>query len=302
MPRQPLVVVSLTGGVGNQLFQYTAGRTLSRALDGPLHIEPAPRTVSRTVALPDLLEVPVYELSRRERFFIRHGSSPSEEQRLLHRASAGLNRKAAKLTLIRQNVRQLTDPRPSLDDSPRIVHLRGLFQHPSYFEPSLDLVCEELAARLPARHSLEHGDGVAAIHIRRGDYIFHGFALPFSFYEATLAELAESVCIRCLFVTSDDEDFARLAAANFERLGIPTVVPDPTGKRSEVDDFYALATAQYFIMSNSTFAWWAAVLGDHIRKGPRVVVCPTPWMPRRPTTTISPDLDLAQAGWRLRKW
>jgi hypothetical protein len=140
------------------------------------------------------------------------------------------------------------------------------------------------------------------MHIRRGDYLVHRFALPFSFYEAALKELMEVAQFETLVVTSDDEEFARLAADHFSRFGIATTTRGAKESRSDLKEFYLLATAQYLIMSNSTFAWWAAVLGDRLRDRERVVICPMPWMPPRPATAISDRLDLARSEWRLIDW
>jgi hypothetical protein len=160
-----------------------------------------------------------------------------------------------------------------------------------------------MAKKLAPMLDLGAGDGTVGVHFRRGDYLMHGYSLPLSFQEEALAEIAKQCRLSKVLVFSDDRDFAVLAVEHFDRLGYPTDAASPDPGRSELEDFCALATAQHLVMSNSTYAWWAAVLGDHLRGTGRVVVCPTPWMPLSAGATIpSARLDLSRTGWLLRSW
>ena len=194
----------------------------------------------------------------------------------------------------------MADPAPAFGDHDRFVHLRGLFQHPSYYDAGVDEMVATMARKLGPALDVGSGDGVVAMHFRRGDYLLYGFDLPFSFQEQALAAVAERGAVSSVLVMSDDRDFAVLAAEHFERRGFAARAAVGETPRSELDDFCALATSQHLVMSNSTFVWWAAVLGDRLRTADRVVVCPTPWMPARASATIpSATLDLSRTSWLL---
>jgi hypothetical protein len=100
---------------------------------------------------------------------------------------------------------------------------------------------------------------------------------------------------------SDDVAFSALAAEHFARLGFEVEDFEQEPTHSDLDSFLMLATAQHVVMSNSTFVWWAAVIGDQLRSEPRTVVCPKPWMPARATASLPVDrLDLARPNWTLQ--
>jgi hypothetical protein len=210
-------------------------------------------------------------------------------------------RRRSRYTVIQQDLMQMADPRVEIDAGERYVHLRGLFQHPSYYEPVLADIVSRIVDKLGPSLDARAGDGVVAMHFRRGDYVLHGYDLPLSFQEEALSTIVERHMVSRILVMSDDHDFARLAAEHFERGGLTATVVGGDPDRSELDDFCALASAQHLAMSNSTFAWWAAMVGDRLRgDDDRVVVCPTPWMPLRAAGTIpAATLDLSRDRWIL---
>jgi hypothetical protein len=188
--------------------------------------------------------------------------------------------------------------------NPRVVVLRGLFQHPSYFEPALERVRDGVLKKLHERFESARGaDGSVAVHFRRGDYLRPGFCLPLSFQTRALAEVAQRAAVNDVSVTSDDPDFAELAAEHFTRLGYPATARSGSQWEAELDDLCALAGARHLVMSNSTWAWWAAVLGDGIHaRTDRVVVCPCPWMPAAASERVPPGLDFGRPGWISYSW
>jgi hypothetical protein len=302
VPRRRAVVVSLNGGLGNQLFQYCAGLHLARAAGAELHpIENRP-VGTRALGAVDVVDAPTGSLSERERFIC--GLRSSTLRRLpagLRQSARALARRTSHYREIYQSLLQMADPAVAISEQDQLVHLRGLFQHPSYYDDVLDDVVTSMLRKLSSRLDLPDGDGVAAVHFRRGDYVLHGFDLPFSFQANAVAEIAARHELTRVVVMSDDEEFALLAAEHFLRCGLAAVATTGS-ERAELDDLAALACAQHLVMSNSTFVWWAAVLGDRLRQGrtDRVVVCPTPWMPMSAADNIpSATLDLSRPGWLM---
>jgi hypothetical protein len=302
MPRPGAVVVSLEGGVGNQLFQYAAGLALASERGLPIQVVRGRLFASRALGATDLLEVPAQSLTPYERFLCGlPGGSLRRMPPALTRIVKPLARRRSRYLVIRQDAMHTADPRVDIDEGQRYVHLRGLFQHPSYYEPALADVVSRIVDKLGPRLDPGAGDGVVAMHFRRGDYVLHGYDLPLSFQEEALAMVVERCTVSRILVMSDDQDFARLAAEHFDRGGIAATVVGSDPARSDLDDFCSLASAQHLVMSNSTFVWWAAMVGDHLRPGDdRVVVCPTPWMPLRASGTIpAATLDLSRDRWVL---
>jgi hypothetical protein len=297
MPDRGAVIVSLSGGVGNQMFQYAAGRAIAAERDIGLYLAPRPLAPTRSLEVRELVDVPKLALNGRERFIAGLPEGDFEQvPSFLRRPAKRIARTRGHYHEIGQTLMQMADPRPRLPDDLRYLHLRGYFQHPSYYLPVLDDIVAAMAAKLGPIDTAQ-GNGVVAMHFRRGDYTHFGYELPLSFHEEALSLIAERHSISAIRVISDDNDFEMLAAEHFERRGYTVVVER---NRSDRDDFLALAVAEHMVMSNSTYVWWAAVLGDHLRTRERLVVCPTPWMPMRSARTIPADrLDLSRPNWTL---
>ena len=151
------------------------------------------------------------------------------------------------------------------DHRPRKIVLDGWFQRYEYYRPHRDRI----------RRWLQFGPDVAAprrvpdtvLHIRRTDYVQLGWALPFSFYDQALERVPAAGDLWILTDDPKDPFFRR-----FDRWR-PTFA---TG--TPLEDLRLLMSARNIVMSQSTFSWWAAFLGD-----PQMVVCPDPlfgaWAP-----------------------
>jgi hypothetical protein len=127
-----------------------------------------------------------------------------------------------------------------------------------------------------------------AVHLRRGDYVSLGRELSFDYYVRSLASIPDPG--KRVVVTSDDELTARtfceyLSARGYDahtaldaeesELDSPLRKTDPV-----LYDFCLISNAKNVIMSNSTFCWWATVVGDSLPEVPneRVVAYPRGWV------------------------
>jgi hypothetical protein len=134
------------------------------------------------------------------------------------------------------------------DATPRRIVLRGWFQRYEYFQPYKSRIKQWL------RYSREPVDPAdprdLIIHVRRGDYLWHGWSLPFSWYEQLIDQASFR---RLILVTDDAKDpfFWR-----FQKYK-PVI-----RSQSPSQDFSFLLTAHQLALSPSSFAWWAAFLGQ----------------------------------------
>jgi hypothetical protein len=295
------VIVSLSGGVGNQLFQYAAGRTVAQEREVPLQVVARPHLATRTLGIRDLLDVPKAVLTPRERFLGGFPDAPLQRLPLtLKQPVKTFGRRAAGFLVFEQTSLEMADPKPVFDARHRTILLRGFFQHPTYYESVLPALVDEMVARLGSRLDIARGDGVVAMHFRRGDYVLNGYALPLSFHDDALTEIARAHEFGRIVVMSDDVAFSALVAEHLRGRGFEAIDLEADPSRTDLDSFITLATAQHVVMSNSTFVWWAAVVGDRIRSAERTVVCPKPWMPARATALLPVEkLDLSRKSWSI---
>jgi len=103
---------------------------------------------------------------------------------------------------------------------------------------------------------------VFVVHVRRGDYMRPsiGEALPPSFFLRALSSLGASKKSP-LVLLSDSPD---LVKREFTELGFDNIVNNPDAKNhlTAAESLAIASKSHNFVMSNSTFSWWAARTGN----------------------------------------
>jgi hypothetical protein len=134
------------------------------------------------------------------------------------------------------------------DHSRRRIVLKGWFQRYAYFQPYSAAIRRWLQRPVSTADRPNPCDLV--VHVRRRDYLWHGWALPFSWYE----QLIEQRSFRNLILVTDDP--ADPFFWRFRRYR-------PILRSQSADaDFDYLMAARQLALSPSSFAWWAAFLGQ----------------------------------------
>ena len=216
MNHMPSVLVRLEGGLGNQLFQYTAGRALALhtgrtlLLDrSPIARQPHGRSyelhafaiVEQFVAPPELLAIRAAHSPRLPSFM----------------------RQAARY-ISRRSWSVLRDPGTGFD--PSIVNLSGNvvleggWQYSEYARQIAPQLRRDLAPRFSMSPKLAtvaqaiHESQSVCLHVRRGDYItdphvhaVHGVQPP-DYFNAAAQLLANRLREPVFFVFSEDLDWA----------------------------------------------------------------------------------------------
>jgi len=264
-----MIVVELVGGLGNQLFQYAAGRALAARLGVPLALDRRwfAGGASRGYAL--------------DCFAITAGDAdpallPMREGKILGRL---LSRLGGKLAIHREAGLAFD---PAVTRLPDNSYLRGNFPSERYFADQEVLIRREFTfAGEPDAPNAALLDEIAktnavSLHIRRGDYVanpkiakVHG-TVDLGFYTRAMAWIAERVSDPTVFVFSDDPAWARTNLA----LTHPTRIVDLNGPEQPAADMRLMAACRHHILANSTFSWWGAWLNPSPQK---IVVAPEPW-------------------------
>jgi head-tail adaptor len=143
----------------------------------------------------------------------------------------------------------------------------GFFQSPEYFESSAEQVRQYFKVKIKyqtdinlffKQHNLEAGRYIA-VHLRRTDYKgftvpgLQGddFTLPLSFYSNALKIIDNTEKLPVVFVSDDPSVVSEL---------FPDIQEKIISDNNAITDFLILQSAAQLIVSNSTFAWWAAYL------------------------------------------
>lgn len=275
-----MLIVQLKGGLGNQLFQYAAGRALALRRGEPLLLD-----ASFYVGHPDR----IYML---DHFCTVAQPAPRRAVRRLARQGYGryvdaLVRRARPLlgdtpAIVRERAPFHYDPE-LLTRLPAETYLVGYWQNEGYFRDVAAQIRAELALRHPPGGS--NAEALAAIagctavslHVRRGDYVtnkaanaVHGVCPP-DYYRRAVALIAGRVADPHFFVFSDDVPWVR---ANLP-IGGPVTYLDHNGPDAAHEDLRLMRACKHHIIANSTFSWWGAWLSDQPGK---IVVAPRRWM------------------------
>jgi hypothetical protein len=281
-----VIIVQLKGGLGNQLFQYVAGRRLSLTLGVPLKLDISfyKRHSQRT-----------YEL---DQFCIEAGIATPWEV-ASWRGPRFLTRITQPLGLVPRLVLER-----AFEFDPAILHLGdgryldGYWQSYRYFADVAPQIRRECSVRTPASDA-DHKllDRMArceavCLHVRRGDYVsnsvvrkVHGLCEP-DYYRRAVENIAARLRAPELFVFSDDMPWVR---QNLE-WDLPTTHVEHHGPDSAPLELRLMAGCRHFVLANSSLSWWAAWLSAN--ENP-IVYAPRRWFADSTINTA----DLTPPAW-----
>lgn len=270
------VIVGLSGGLGNQMFQYAMGRALSLRLDVPLFLDLSwfEGKADRAFALmPFSISANLLPADGK----VKHCRSALREITLKIAHHFFTRRLGVKV--FRERYFHFDLSVLGLSES---VYLDGYWQSEKYFSDFGDVIADDFLLRShlseQSREMLEKISGSEAIclHVRRGDYVssssasaVHGLC-PMDYYREALQSVIEGVTDPCCFVFSDEPEWVR---ANLH-LPLPMTIVDFNGTDMAHEDLRLMSACKHFIIANSSLSWWGAWLG---RDPEKRVVAPKQW-------------------------
>lgn len=283
------VTTRMQAGLGNQMFQYAAGRAVADRHGSALQVL---KTVDRSAREFRPFELDNYAIkaeivnwrSLRNCHVDRHSKLDDILIRLHGR------------TPFRQQQGHF-DPR--IKEAPANAFLMGWWMSERHFLESADSIraeFEPLVISDPARRwqrLIESSTVSVALHVRRGDMAsrpdavaFHG-AQPAEYYERAANAVQQRLPGQALhwFVCSDDPQWC------VEHLDPPGTMSIVSGAELSMhDDLYLMSLCDHQITANSSFSWWAAWLGDKRGRSAdgrqRIVVAPKRWYASEPTNAL----------------
>lgn len=272
-----MICVRLDGGLGNQLFQYAAGRALALQHDTGLLLDTSTLQRRARRVTPRSLEL---------QHFQHAGSlsAPSASSLFpwFHRAARVSHWVSPWRTFVEKGVGYQGD----FSALPDQTYLVGYWQSYRYFSHVADRLIAELTpvgslsdASSAIAQQIDSGVSVA-LHVRRGDYVslaaaaeLHG-TLPLAYYEQAMARVSEVVGRARYFVFSDDVQWCRTHL----RLADDAVFVTHNTGSDAWQDLMLMARCQHHIIANSSFSWWGAWLADQRSPTPdHLVVAPARW-------------------------
>jgi len=290
-----MIIAQLRGGLGNQMFQYAAGRRLAEKnktklkLDLRLLLDRTPR------------EHFVYRNFDLDIFRIQENIAKSYEVKIL---SIGLKRALFKLLgKDVQNRRCIIEPHfhfyRELLDAPDNVYLDGHWQSYKYFadieqiirkefvfKKGFDAISMKMAQKIRSMNSV-------CINVRRADFVHNPIArkqhgvCSLAYYKQAEKIIYSNVNNPHFFVFSDDIAWC---VDNISFNHDFTIVSHDCAGRKFDDYLHLMTLCDHYILANSSFAWWAVWLNP--KKG-KVVIAPKKWFNNHTIDTT----DLIPKNW-----
>lgn len=116
-----------------------------------------------------------------------------------------------------------------------------------------------------------------SIHIRRGDYASSNMTLlSDGYYEKAVSYMKRKVQSPVYYIFSDDKNEAKRIA---DQCGISYRLIDHNNGDNSYKDMYLMSQCKHNIIANSSFSWWGAWLNSNVEK---IIVAPMVWIERRP--------------------
>lgn len=289
-----MIIVRIMGGLGNQMFQYAAGRQLAATHNTVLKLD-----------ISDFKDYNLHDYGLSV-FNIRELFATPEEITLFKEPeSSALKKKLKKLlrcpgklgiTHIRENQYHFD---PKILTMPDSVYLDGYWQSERYFSNIADIIRAEFTVKLPQTgKNMELARRITScesvsLHVRRGDYVtdektktIHG-TCDLDYYARCIERLAEKVHRPCFFIFSDDPGWTE------ENLRIthPAIFVSHNGPKKNYEDLRLMSQCRHHILANSSFSWWGAWLNQYPDK---LVLSPDRWFKEKKFNTK----DLIPSTWQ----
>lgn len=289
-----MVVSQIIGGLGNQMFQYAAARSLAIAKNVPLRLDVtcfASYALHQGFELERIFNCEIPVATQQDIQAILGWQSCSLMQRILSRPSmAGLRRKGF---VLEPHFNFWQD----INLVPSNSYLVGYWQTEKYFVEVAQQIRADFTFRLP----MSEPNGAVAqkistvnavsLHVRRGDYAnnatttaTHGLC-SLDYYHTAIQHIAAQVSNPHFFIFSDDIAWVK---ANLE-MAFPCQYIDHNQGAESYNDMRLMSMCQHHIIANSSFSWWGAWLNSSINK---IVVAPKKWFANETNTQ-----DLIPQSW-----
>lgn len=289
-----MIIVRIMGGLGNQMFQYAAGRRLAAAHNTVLKLD-----------ISDFKEYNLHDYGLSV-FSIKELFATPEEIELLKEPESGSFKRNLKKILRRPNKLGITHIResqyhfdPEILTMPDSVYLDGYWQSEKYFSDISEIIRNEFAVTLPQTDkNMELAQQITScesvsLHVRRGDYVtdektntIHG-TCDLGYYARCIKRLAQTVHHPCFFIFSDDPDWAE---ENL-RISHPVTFIGHNGPKKNYEDLRLMSQCRHHIIANSSFSWWGAWLNRYPDK---LVLSPSRWFKEEKFDTK----DLIPSTWQ----
>lgn len=279
-----MIIIRITGGIGNQLFQYAFVRSLSIKLNEKFKLDLSWYRDYHKFEKADNPNAATKREYLLNKFNIKENLLNPVYLSISYRLnnSSILNKiiKYPPFTYFSYNTTTELDFDINKIKKFNNVYLSGFWQKNNLFEEFREILKEEFTLKnnLSEKNTILlnkiKSSNSVAIHIRRGDLLNRPVAVaeqPSSsdkYYYNAIDKIMEKVEEPELFVFSDDINWVK----NNYKFNSPTTYVHNNGP--DFEHFKLMCNCKHQIIANSTFSWWAAWLNNYQKK---IIISPKWW-------------------------
>jgi len=273
-----MIIVRLIGGLGNQMFQYAAGRAIAYRNNTHLKLDISSfeHYMLRSYGLDNFNIVEEFathdEIKRLK---------PARSQ-LFSFCIYKLRQKMIPWYKQSRIIERTFNFDPDIKKITGNAYLEGYWQSEKYFEDISHIIRKDLTFKEESDEmnkslllDIQNTNSVS-VHIRRGDYVLnlktmetHG-VLGIEYYLKALKLIEKKVKDPEIFIFSDDITWSK----KHLKTDLPLHFIDQNGAKKDYEDLRLMSNCKHHIIANSSFSWWGAWLGQ---KEGQVVMAPANW-------------------------
>ncbi len=288
-----MIIVSIFGGLGNQMFQYACGKALAAKLGVELKLDVsffADKSIRENFTVRDY-ELNIFSINEKPANFTEVRKFVPD----LWNCSKVDLLKYKLLRLFNGNhyfyEKQKFRFEPQIKQLKDCSYLYGYFQTEKYFSNVKDELLK--AFTLKDKPSVQNqgliaqikAENAVSVHIRRGDYQNSPFnLLELNYYQQAIELIKQKVENPRFYIFSNDTQWI---SQNFGALEIDKTIVIHNQAEKSYMDMVLMSYCKHNICANSSFSWWGAWLNQYPDK---IIITPKQWFKNKEYTQSTYDL------------
>lgn len=228
------IINYLKGGIGNQLFQYAFSNSLAKKFNCELLHDDSYYSCD-----PYGNKSIISEIDPESKYI---------------KVRSLIDKKIYKID---DNAIKSLDQIIGLPGDADYILLDGYWQSEAYHDKNIkNLIKKLFEKKFKENECIDHDQNTdIAVHIRRKDYEHMGLCKT-EYYTGIMSFMAERNSSAVFKIFTDTPNFTK------HFLGLRKYKMNYINTGSDLKDLYVMSKCNYFIISNSTYSWWAAYLGE----------------------------------------
>ncbi len=266
-----MIIVRLQGGMGNQMFQYALGRALSIKNKTELKLDTSFFDLNLIGVTKRIYGLDVFnikaDLAKKSDIPITYRNS------LFNYFFSRFMKNKGKENSFNFDSK--------IFDLGKDVYLDGYFQSPKYFAGYEDIIIKDFSLKNPLPQNIQEiakdisNMESLCLHVRRGDFVGnkHHEVVGNDYYKNGIDYVSKNKKIDKIYIFSDDIKWCE----DNLKFDFPIVfVGDEYLGMKDTGHLFLMSQCKNFVISNSSFSWWAVWLSNNKDK---IVVAPKNWFP-----------------------